>query len=178
MLADACLVAVSLVALAKALWLATRFVGRRMWRRERWVPSELRGCEVAYAEQIFRSNDAIQIVARVDRAYRARDGQIVLVELKTRSADRVYLSDVIELSAQRVALTATTAEVSSYGYVVVELAGERATRAHRVELLPPAAVGLLAMRHSMLLRGAAVSKLPLSPVTCQGCSHRRRCRAA
>lgn len=50
-----------------------------------------------------------QLVARVDRGYRGRNGLITLVELKTRRRDR-YLSEVIALSAQRVALAGETGE--------------------------------------------------------------------
>jgi len=37
-------------------------------------------------------------------------GELVLVEVKTRQPSRAYLSDVIELSAQRIALMERTKE--------------------------------------------------------------------
>jgi hypothetical protein len=40
-------------------------------------------------------------VAKIDRAYRV-GGELKLVELKTRARDLVYMSDIIELSVQRI----------------------------------------------------------------------------
>ncbi|MDR1425236.1 MAG: hypothetical protein LBI92_11640 [Azoarcus sp.] len=73
------------------------------WRRKwGWIPRELRDAELAYAEKLFKAFGPVVLTAKVDRAYRKRDGAIVLVELKTRRRLRSYPSDVIELSAQRV----------------------------------------------------------------------------
>ena len=47
---------------------------------------------------------------------------MTLVELKTRKADKVYVSDIIELSAQRFALSIQTGElVNATGYVAVRI---------------------------------------------------------
>jgi hypothetical protein len=76
----------------------------------RW-PKELREGRLAFAEQLFRSNGPLSISARVDHAYRIASGELVLVELKTRRVDHVCASDVIELSAQRVAIEGQTGQV-------------------------------------------------------------------
>lgn len=89
-------------------------------RRSTW-PAELHDARLVYSERLFRTEGAVPISARVDRVYRLRSGQLVLLELKTRSSDRVYLSDVIELSAQRVALHGQTGEpVAEHAWVVVQ----------------------------------------------------------
>ena len=88
---------------------------------ERLDAPELRASRLAYAEQLFRSEGPASVSARVDRAYRNQAGVVTLVELKTREADRAYLSDVIELSAQRFALSSQTGEfVNAMGYVASE----------------------------------------------------------
>ena len=87
---------------------AARIVRRHSVKVDQWMPEALKGHTLAYSERTFRSGDDRPVVARVDRAYRAGNGLIVLVELKTRQADRVHLSDIIELSAQRVALEGET----------------------------------------------------------------------
>lgn len=69
---------------------------------EQGLPPELHGAEIAFAERTFRSQRR-QFVARLDRAYRTAGG-LHLVELKTRERDAVYISDVIELSVQRIAV--------------------------------------------------------------------------
>lgn len=67
-------------------------------------PDELAGARLLYMEKQFRIRKPISLIARIDRAYRAADGAIVLVELKTRWKNRAYATDVIQLSAQRMAL--------------------------------------------------------------------------
>ena len=94
---------------------------RRSQHTNSWLPKELGDASLAYVERTFRSGGSRPIVARVDRAYRSPRRVITLVELKTRAEDRVYPSDVIELSAQRLALSAETGEaVAPVAFVVVE----------------------------------------------------------
>lgn len=58
---------------------------------------------------------------KLDRAYRLPSGLLVLVEFKTRWSNSRFLSDVIQLSAQRVAVMGQTGQsVASYGYVIVK----------------------------------------------------------
>ncbi len=139
------------------------------------MPGELKDHTLAYSERTFRSGGNRQVVARVDRAYRGRNGLITLVELKTRHANRFHLSDVIELSAQRVALAGETGEpVARIGWVVVESSARRT--AHRVTLMSPQAVWELASRRDELLAGTESPSYTATRGVCASCAHRRRCR--
>jgi len=81
-------------------------------------------------------------------------GAIVLLELKTRETDRPYLSDVIELSAQRAAIALQTGEpVADHAYVAVRRPGSEAPRIHRVKLMLMAEVKALALRRQTILLG-------------------------
>ena len=71
-------------------------------RRQR--PVRLRDAELVFVERQFRSSGRWPVVARVDRVYRKPSGILVLVELKTRASPVVTRSDVIQLSAQRMAM--------------------------------------------------------------------------
>jgi CRISPR/Cas system-associated exonuclease Cas4 (RecB family) len=116
------------------------------------------------------------VVARVDRAYRDREGLITLVELKTRTADRVHQADIIELSAQRVALSEETGEpVALTGWVVVQT--EAGRTAHRVRLMSPRAVQHLAERRDNLLAGTVVPRYPATNRLCKSCAYRQWCHA-
>ncbi len=158
-------------------WAAARIVRRRSAKVDEWMPKALKDHTLAFSEQTFRSGDDRPVIARVDRAYRGRNGLIVLVELKTRQADRVHPSDIIELSAQRVALAGETGEpVARIAWVVVESAGRRS--AHRVTLVPPRAVWDLAARRDTLLAGAASPNYPAATGVCATCAHRSRCRTS
>jgi CRISPR-associated exonuclease Cas4 len=149
-------------------------VRRNRKRADAWLPDELKGHLLAYAERKFTSRGERQVVARVDRAYRSPGGVISLVELKTRSADRTYLSDIIELSAQRVALTGENGEeVARVAWVVVQSAAGR--RAHRVDLMSTRAVRDLASRREALLAGTALPMFPPTSRPCASCAFRERC---
>lgn len=158
-----------------AAWVAARIVRRRSVKVDQWMPEALKDHTLAYSERTFMSGDERPVVARVDRAYRAQSGLIVLVELKTRQAARVHPSDIIELSAQRVALEGQTGEpVARIAWVVVERAPRRT--AHRVTLMSPQEVSDLASRRDALLAGTESPKYPATRGVCASCAHRRRCR--
>lgn len=106
-----------------ALTVAVLLIAIFLWRKvhvaatsRAWLPSELRDAKLVYAERVFRTGGATPIVAKLDRGYRNAKGVILLVELKTRHSNRHYLSDVIELSAQRLAVQMQTGEpVAEHG---------------------------------------------------------------
>ncbi|MCU0814811.1 MAG: hypothetical protein MUC32_11150, partial [Burkholderiaceae bacterium] len=141
---------------------------------EPWLPLELRGAELAYAEQRFESQRH-GLVARLDRAYRLGGtlylvelktrgayrlgGTLYLVELKTRGCHEARVSDVIELSAQRIVLQERTGEaVSRVAYVAVQKDGQGAPRPVRVRLFGEAQV--LAMRRRLLEVRASCGRAP------------------
>lgn len=167
------------IALAAALALlvatAWKWLGRRGGTR---LPYELRRSELVVAEKQFRKAGPVILHAKVDRAYRRRDGVFVLLELKTRAHPRVYLSDVIELSAQRVALaTARRVPVAEHGYVLIQGPLGRQLDCRRVQLLSDEQVLELAWRRFRLLTGEAVPRANGAPHLCRGCTQRERCAA-
>lgn len=158
-----------------AAWAAVRVVRKRAAKLNEWMPGELKDHTLAHAERTFKTGSDRQLVARVDRAYRRRDGLITLVELKTRRAHRAHRSDVIELSAQRAALEGQTGElVARIGWVVVESEGRRT--AHRMPLMPPRAVWDLVLRRDALLAGTELPTFPATSAVCTTCAYRARCR--
>lgn len=159
-----------------AAWAVACIVRRRPERADSWMPDELKDHTLAYSEKTFRSGGESQLVARVDRAYRGPSGLITLVELKTRTVDRAYPSDIIELSAQRVALAGETGEpVARIGWVIVE--SEAGRRAHRVNLIAQRAVLDLASRRETILAGTAPPAYPATSRLCASCAYRRRCHS-
>ena len=128
---------------------------------------------MAYAEKTFRSPRR-KIVARLDRAYRVA-GKLHLVELKTRKWHRVYRSDIIELSAQRLALQEDTGEdVSDLAIVITQVGRDR--RAHRVALMAPDEVVALARRRQDILAGSVTPEYAPHDGVCKGCGLKERCR--
>lgn len=140
------------------------------------LPRELRDARLLYAEQQFTATGRPSISARVDRAYRLPSGAIVLLELKTRETDRPYLSDVIELSAQRAAITLQTGEpVADQAYVAVRRPGSAAVRIHQVRLMPIAEVKALAVRRETILLGRLAPGYAGSAEICRRCAFASGC---
>lgn len=161
-------------------------VGLLLWSARRWLmggpsdwarlPGELRRAELIYSERLFRVGEPEAISAKVDRAYRRRDGVLVLLELKTRAHARAYPSDVIELSAQRMALGSESGQpVASHAYVLIQDPDGRFLGCRRVRLLPAREVVALARRRRQLLGGAFQPRANGAPHLCGDCAHRQRC---
>ena len=160
------------VALAAIFWLRRRGVDPCV----AVLPPELRRARLVYAERLFRSVGTVSVTAKVDRVYRNADGALVLVELKTRTANRAYWSDVIELSAQRVALMAQTGEVvADHGYVLTERQDGFRVGWHWVKLMTHADVFGLATRRQELLAGKVNPQSTCSPGMCRKCAFVHRC---
>lgn len=140
------------------------------------LPRELRDARLLYAEQLFAATGGrLSTSARVDRAYRLRSGAVVLLELKTRAIDRPYLSDVIELSAQRAAVMLQTGEpVADHAYVAVRLPGAAAT-VHPVQLLDIDEVAALALRRKAIVSGRLAPTYAGSARICSQCAFAPRC---
>ncbi|THF61087.1 PD-(D/E)XK nuclease family protein [Pseudothauera nasutitermitis] len=140
-----------------------------------WMPRELRRATLAYAEQLFKAPSRVMLTAKVDRTYRDRSGILILVELKTRRLDRPYLSDVIELSAQRVAIMRQTGEpVAMHGYVVVQSRPGHRT-SHRVALLTEDEVDGLIVRWEAIVGGHAQPRRSGALRLCRGCGFAGNC---
>jgi hypothetical protein len=141
------------------------------------LPLELLGAELAYAEQTFRSRRH-RFVARLDRAYRTPAG-LQLVELKTRVRDTVYLSDIIELSVQRIAVEDETGEpVTADAWVVVDGVDSGLRTPHKVRLLDVNETMTMRQRFGDVLTGEVLHPKPAgSAAQCAQCHQRERCAA-
>lgn len=140
-------------------------------------PAALRDAELVYMERLFRISTPVGLVAKLDRAYRLPSGLLVLVEFKTRSSNQPCLSDVIQLSAQRMAVMGQTRQaVASYAYVMVKVRSRGALpTAYRVELMSDGQVVALIRRREAILAGHVLPDRPWSRKTCLSCAFRAQC---
>ena len=165
---------ITFIVVLAGLWLLWRLHSARTMGV---LPSELRTARLIYAERLFRSVGPVSITAKVDRVYRNAAGRLVLLELKTRRASRAYLSDIIELSAQRIAVMTQTGEpVAEHAYVLTETPDGRKARFHRVMLMAPASVVALALRREFLLVGETEARRARWPGVCRTCAFLQKCR--
>jgi CRISPR-associated exonuclease Cas4 len=148
------------------------------WRLEQASrPDALAGARLLFMEKQFRARDPVSLIARIDRAYQGADGAVALVELKTRWKNRAYATDVIQLSAQRMAVESQTGlRVSEYGYVTVQTPTmSAARRSHKVELMAPSEIVALYRRREDVITGRIAPRYAHSARACQGCAFRSRC---
>lgn len=141
-----------------------------LWSTAVALPRELRAASIVFAENVFRVDGAVSITARVDRVYRNAAGLLVLVELKTREASVSHWSDVIELSAQRLAVMGQTGQaVAKHAYILTETPDGRRSGWHRVELMSAEALTALALRRESLLRRSTEAEWTRVPGLCRTC---------
>jgi CRISPR-associated exonuclease Cas4 len=128
-------------------------------------------------EKLFRISTPVGLVAKLDRAYRLPSGLLVLVEFKTRWRNQPCLSDVIQLSAQRMAVMGQTRQaVAPYAYVMVKTPNRRAWPiTHRVNLMTGDQVVALVRQREDLLAGRVMPRWPVSRKTCLSCAFRAQC---
>lgn len=131
-----------------------------------------------FAEKTFSINVPIDLTVRVDRVY--HDGiAMTLMEFKTRITDQVYPSDIIELSAQRLAVESSTGErVHSFGYIVLQHPVTRRRTIRKVSLLSAEDVIGIANRQRFLMGGALPPRYAANPECCLRCEYKSECRTA
>ena len=170
-----CAVAVVGFALVMARWRSLETHAVRAERASR--PAALRDAELVYLEKLFRISTPVGLVAKLDRAYRMPSGLLVLVELKTRWINQPFLSDVIQLSAQRMAVMGQTGQsVASYGYVLVKAPAPRALPiAHRVQLMTDEEIVALIKKREDILAGRVMPRQSHSRNACLTCVFRAQC---
>lgn len=143
------------------------------------LPFELRQAELIYAEQTFQTTSTPRLRARVDRVYKKPNGIHVLVELKTRPRKATYRSDIIELSAQRVALMQhVRVPVAMHGYVAVQAEDGRHLGVISVRLLTEAQIYALWQRRRDVLDGRATPVRPDHIRICDHCAYNAVCAAS
>lgn len=141
-----------------------------------WQPRELGRARLVYRERQFRTSALPKLVARVDRAYRLPTGRLVLMELKRRSSFRVYPSDIVQLSAQKVALEGATGEaIEPYAFVRVVTSERNDLPPRRVALLDASEVVALVRRREAILAGRVAPGYAQSSRACRDCAFRACC---
>lgn len=170
-----CAVVVLCIALIRVLWRSPLTIDAQAERASR--PEALLDAKLVYMEKLFRVSSPVGLVAKLDRAYRMPSGLIVLVEFKSRWINRPFMSDVIQLSVQRMAVQGETGQaVASYGYVVVKAPSKRAPQtAYFVELMSDAEVIALVRRREELLARQIAPRYSMSQKMCRKCAFRLQC---
>ena len=156
-----------------------REVGRRRprLRDDAWLPAELRGAALVYSEREFTANRPVRIGAWIDRAYALPSGALVLVEFKRRERPVAFLADVVQLSAQKLAIErAGAGQVAPHGYVAVVHPWSGRITPLPVLLEDEAAVVARYHRAAKVLSGVSTPTKTHDHVLCLDCAFQPKCR--
>ena len=139
------------------------------------LSSDLAGSRLVFAEQSFAIRRPFKLAVRVDRVYDNGEN-FFLVELKTRVKQRIYWADIIELSAQRIALRQSSArDVACHAYVLLVHPLLRRQSLYKVELIPEQAIVSMASRRRLLLAGNVAPNRTTDSTRCVRCEYRSEC---
>lgn len=159
-------------ALAIAAWVVTR-VSQPPDRIHTELPAELQGAKLWGKERLFECDDP-PLRGRIDEAFVVSNGDLALSDTKTRTRRRVYASDVLQVSAYKVMIEASTRmRVRPQGYIRVLSPGGNAYI--NIRLLPKAEVVAARQLHEDLTRGLYVGDKCGNPAICAGCAYKDPC---
>jgi len=148
----------------------------RVQREDSWRPKALQGAPIAFAEAKFVTDKPFPLVAKLDRALRL-GATLTLAELKTRPTHRIYQSDVIELSAQKLAFEQGAREVvNATAYVVTQNPETGSRHTHAVQLMSNTELTELAHRRNRILSGKELPRITQHRGLCRSCAFFSRCR--
>jgi CRISPR-associated exonuclease Cas4 len=176
MMAMLCLLAAVGAILLVGVWVVTR-QQRLKLGEQAWLPEELKAASLEFAERVFYTRWPFRLYAKIDRAYRTPDGAIVLTELKRRFKRQAYQSDVVELSAQKLAIERGAGRrVAATGFVVVEHPGTSERTPILVTLLQGDDLTTLSRRYQLLVNGTATPDKANNVRLCRSCAYVDRCK--
>ncbi|MGP8438170.1 PD-(D/E)XK nuclease family protein [Paraburkholderia fungorum] len=175
------------LAIAVAVWMLI------VWRgfTQDWLPEELKTARVALVEKNLwidadlprstgtgfgasRTYVSVPVVGRPDRIYKLSGGQHVPVENKNRDLDRVFDTDIAQLSLQAWLLRQKGFETASFGYVAINNRRTRQRTAHKVDLLDDAACVRIINRYLDVTEGRVEPRKSRGK-KCNSCGHRIAC---
>ena len=176
MMAMLCLLAAVGAILLVRVWVVTR-QQRLKLREQSWLPEELKAASLEFAERVFYTRWPFRLYAKVDRAYRTPDGALVLTELKRRFKRQAYRSDVVELSAQKLAIErGAKRSVAATGFVVVEHPITKERTPIPVALLRKDEIAALRRRYQLLVDGTVTPDKANDVRVCQSCAYVDHCK--
>lgn len=175
------------MAIAVAVWMLI------VWRgfTQDWLPDELKSARIALVEKnlwidaelpcgsgsgsgSFGVRVTVPVVGRPDRIYRLDSGLHVPVENKNRDIDRVFDTDIAQLSLQAWLLRQKGMEAATYGYVAINNRRTRKRTSHRVELLDDASCVRIINRYLDVIEGRVEPRKSRGK-KCNSCGHRIAC---
>lgn len=146
------------------------------------MPTELATARLIMSEKPLSATlDDILIPLRTEQVFQTRDGRIIPVENKNRNLHKVYPYDVIQLTAQSLALAqdprakVNPAKVSDYGYLRTQNRRDGTVQYHPVKLLTKARMQELAERYFSVRTGRTEARFQPNQRACSKCPQQAKC---
>lgn len=141
-------------------------------RSKQSMPIELATADMWSSEKPFRCQKPAMFVFKPDRVYKSAEGVLIVEETKTH--DRVYASDVLQLSVAATGLRSISGLlVADHGYV--RLVTDGGTVFKKVRLLTDAEVVAIHNRRQRILSGEIDPVKTCRTGLCKGCAYREAC---
>lgn len=142
------------------------------------MPREIADGTLVISEQTFFRRGRRPFAAKTDQGFLTAAGVIVLVESKTRA--RLTSSDLVQLSAQAIAVAADKRvrhPVAPWGYIRLAPLGRRPFY-QRIDLIDPVRIDQLWDRWDALKHRRHAPVYRADPSRCRSCVLRARCPEA
>ena len=140
------------------------------WWSEENMPNELRNATLFLCEEDVATTLPVPLHGRVDQVFLSKKKVLIPLDTKLRKDNRIFESDVIQLSVYRVILkNQFNLEVSDYGYVrtvVPQPDGKNKVRYIRTKLLNEKKVVSLYYKYQAIRQG-----LIKTSCSCEGLFH-------
>ncbi len=145
------------------------------------APPELRGAKVIANERSFAISQPVRLHGRPDQVLCLKSGVLAVLDTKRRAAPRVFESDRVQLSGNRMLIAGQRkfrrSTVAAFGYIRF-VDDKRNVKIVRVDLYTDAEVVRRYRRAAAIDARRIAPKPTPSPALCRGCGHVYRCDAA
>lgn len=144
----------------------------KFWSQRENLPEELKTAKLFMSEQDISCRSPA-LHGTPDQVFETADGRLIPVDTKTRQHNRVYKSDVIQLSVYRTILSKkySTRNIAEYGYVrlvVDNPAYGRKIRYAKVMLMSESEIVRLLQSYWSIRKGKVIPTCTCSGKMCTG----------
>lgn len=156
-------------------WLAYEFLIKGKTPNVRTnLPEKLKSMRIWAKERQFQCDDPVKLVCRLDESYQDEHGELTLSETKSRRWLKVYASDILQLSAEALTVSAQTKRrVSKTAYV--RLITPEGNEYREVSLLSNDEVVAAALMFQDLSQGKYPGEKCGRPEICRTCAYKEPC---
>ncbi len=157
-----------------------RKIKHRRWINKENLPREIWSASLWGSEKSIHCTRPIKLHGKVDQVYQKKDGTLIVTDAKFRAIDRIYKSDIVQLSVYRVILRNSgfmarlfPRKVAKYGYIRLQVSNKISYK--RVKLLTEKDIVLLADSYYRVTNGIVAPTRSTVKSLCRKCPYHENC---